>query len=340
MPSYALWKMTPHYTQNLWGGVLLREAMGKDIPDDHTGESWEVSAHPHGQSRVASGPLAGLTLEAAIAADPAAFYGAHPQAAFPLLIKLLGPAQTLSVQVHPSDAQAGPGEQGKSEAWVVLSAPPGARLIAGVCGGPEELSAAIARQDVASCLRQLPVRAGDVLPIPPGLVHALTQDIVVYEIQQNSDTTFRLYDWDRVDAMTGQPRQLHQARAAEVIDYGHETSLAQGLRLEEDGLVREVLIAHDLFALERLTVCGPAEDDLREGFAAYTVVEGELQLGEETLHKGDSLVAPAAAGQVPLRGRGVILKGSAPGRTAMEAWLTGRGVPQAAWTRISGLVAP
>jgi mannose-6-phosphate isomerase len=316
--------LAPKFFPYIWGGTLLRDHLGKDIPSDDIGESWEVSAHPRGQSVIASGPARGMPFgEYALGSE---FYGAAPQEKFPLLIKFLGAADNLSVQVHPGDDDCRPGEAGKAEAWVVVACRPGAELIYGIDGSAEEFARAVAEGRMADRLRRLKVSPGDVLDIPAGTVHALTAGIVVYEVQQNSDTTYRLYDWGRVDAATGRPRELHIEAALRVVKSARGQGAAAGRAFRERGCVRTVYIHTPRFTLEKLETEGVFKDVWFDSFAAYSVIEGAgavLRGGRECFRvkRGDSFVSPAAAGPVEFDGRMTLLKSHVPPEGKYQRWL-------------------
>lgn len=209
-----------------WGGHALDRFAGKRLPEgEPIGESWEVSDHPLHRSVVATGPLRGTTLRALMASQSAELLGSDTErpSAFPWLIKLLDADGWLSVQVHP-DAEAVrrllPGEGPKSEAWLVLDARPEGRIYAGLLPGvgPVELCAALEAGRVAECLHRFVPRPGEVIYLPAGTVHAVGGGVLLAEVQQTSDATFRLYDWDRRDAL-GRPRPLHVEAGLASIDW-------------------------------------------------------------------------------------------------------------------------
>ncbi len=243
----------------IWGGRNLETKLGREIPAGIVAESWEIAAHPNGQTKVTAGPLAGHTLGALQAHLGERLLGSDDDAVgFPLLIKLLDANRWLSVQVHPDDAyaRAHAGELGKTELWIILHAEPGAELIYGLKAGVDQERFAHATRTgaIARTLHRVPVQAGDVVFVPAGTVHALGPGMIVAEIQQNSDTTYRLYDWDRTGA-DGKPRPLHIQRALEVIDWQMvEPSLVRPRILSApDGWAREELARCPYFQVERLT---------------------------------------------------------------------------------------
>lgn len=308
-------KLKPAFAPYIWGGTLLRDVLGKDIPTDDIGESWEVSAHPRAQSTIASEPAAGIAFSDYAAGRD--FYGCELPGKFPLLVKFLGPKDNLSVQVHPGDDDSNPGESGKAEAWYVIDCPVGSELIYGIDGPKEEFAHAVAEGRAESVLHRLPVRPGSVLDIPAGMVHALTAGVVVYEVQQNSDTTYRLYDWGRVDKATGMPRALHIADALRVIRSGGGRGPVAGVIREEKNATRTAYIRNARFALEKLEFRGGFTDAFAGGFAAYSVIRGggAVMKGGSVCFEvslGDSFVSPAAAGPVRLEGDMAVLKTYVP----------------------------
>jgi mannose-6-phosphate isomerase len=210
----------------VWGGRRLGEVLGKPLPEPTAyGESWEVSDHPLHRSLVAGGPAAGRTLRELMEQEPAALLGpaAGHHSAFPWLIKFLDAGDWLSVQVHPDEEavrRLWPGEGSKTEAWFVLDAAPGSRVYAGLRPGvgAAELRAALAAGTVVDCLHSFAPRPGDCVFLKAGTVHAVGGGVLFAEVQQTSDATFRLYDWDRRDAH-GRSRALHVEEALACIDW-------------------------------------------------------------------------------------------------------------------------
>src|SRR5262245_22994432 len=210
----------------VWGGRRLAEVLGKRLPSDEPyGESWEVSDHASHSSRVNRGPLTGRTLRDLMRQrrEPLLGPAAPLHEAFPLLVKLLDANDWLSVQVHPDDASVRtlwPGEGGKTEAWFVLAAEPTSRIFAGLKPGVDEpgLREALRRGRVADCLHSFTPRPGDCLFLKAGTVHAVGGGVLMAEVQQTSDATFRLFDWNRVDAQ-GRARPLHVEQALACIDW-------------------------------------------------------------------------------------------------------------------------
>lgn len=293
--------------QPIWGGTRL--AAWLDLPEPRPirlGETWQV----YDQNLVTSPPHAGQTLSDLTAQYGADLVGTRTMARygadFPLLAKFIDAADRLSIQVHPDDAyahrvEAHSGFHGKTEAWYILDAAPGATVTCGLTrvSDREEFAAAVADGTLEALMGTLPVAPGDVIFVPAGTIHAINAGIVLFEIQQKSDLTYRVYDYGRRDATTGQLRPLHLERALEVSQFAPATQAkVTPLRLSPG---RDLLIACPYFALERWQVSAPLQAQTEPGsFALVTVLEGSGQLrweaGTLTLARGDSLVLPASLG--------------------------------------------
>ncbi len=242
-----------------WGGRALAERLGRRLPAGPIAESWEISAHPHGPTPVRDGELTGATLPEVAAAWGRRLLGRRGRGSggeFPLLVKLLDCHRWLSVQVHPGDdwARRHVGGLGKTEMWVVLAAEPGAEILCGLRAGVdrEALERAVAGERIDDALHRVPASAGDVFFVPAGTVHALGPGLLVAEIQESSDTTFRLYDWGRRPD-GGRPRPLHLAEALEVTDYERVEPGPVAPRRTRDGAIeREELVRSAQFDVDRL----------------------------------------------------------------------------------------
>jgi mannose-6-phosphate isomerase len=290
-------KMRPYYrhgAETPWGGEGLRELFCKAIPDDLTGESLEISALPGMESVVENGELAGKTLREVFETFGETLTGLPAEAGFPLLVKLLDAREMLSVQVHPGDEYAltHHGKRGKTEAWVVLDAPQGSKLVLGLKDGIT-LAEAIEAGALEDALSWLPVAPGDVLYIPHGLVHALGGGIRVYEIQQASDVTYRLWDWNRVGP-DGKARALHTEDAIRVAR-PLAGMKSPGAAMDMPGGRMTVYIADGNFTLMRLDVNGRMA--LPGGQMRLLTALGRGVLGWDggvlAFAAGDSLVIPA-----------------------------------------------
>jgi mannose-6-phosphate isomerase len=226
-PLYPL-RFAPIFKSALWGGRRLADMFPGAPAEGPVAEAWVLSDQGDNVSRVTEGPLAGMSLRALMRDRPAELLGpslAHHDT-FPLLLKFIDAREPLSVQVHPDDELAwtlAAVPRGKTEAWVVLHAEPGTRIYAGLKAGVDRraLERAVTDGTTADCLHSFEPAVGDCVFLPAGTVHALGGGITVFEVQQTSDTTYRLFDWNRVDAKTGQPRDLHIEKALASTNFGH-----------------------------------------------------------------------------------------------------------------------
>jgi mannose-6-phosphate isomerase len=306
----------PLFRDYLWGGRKLESVLGKSIPADGVwAESWEMIDHSEHASRITNGIWAGKTLRNIAHEHPQWLFGngSHPLAELPLLFKYLDCQSDLSVQVHPDDTYATRmpvPDLGKTEAWYIVAAEPGAKLYAGLAQGVgiDELQAAIAAGTVERCLHEIQPSAGDCVFIPAGTVHALGAGLLVAEIQQASNTTFRLFDWNRVDANV-QARELHIEQALQVIDFEsgpRELSRPQSTAVPG----RQRLVNCDKFIFDRLhgvdvaTVAGDNKFHLLSApYGGVTLTWTSITNGvpehfSEILQVGNTVLLPAAMPQV------------------------------------------
>lgn len=203
--------LKPVFKEKIWGGRKLKTIFGFDIPDGKVGEAWIISGHREGPTKIENGPLKGKTLDQAYIENPE-YFGHPSDKVFPLLTKILDAEDSLSVQVHPDNeyARIHENDLGKTECWYVLDADPDSYLIYGHHAKTKaELKEMIEAGDWDDLLNKVPVKKGDFFFVPSGTIHALTKGIMVLETQQSSDTTYRLYDYDRVEETTGKERELH-----------------------------------------------------------------------------------------------------------------------------------
>jgi mannose-6-phosphate isomerase len=259
----------PVFRDYVWGGRALETLYGRALPPGIVAESWEISGHASSPTCVDAGHWRGRTLPEVLAELGSELVGSNSQAMlargrFPLLVKLLDANQPLSVQVHPDDAYAAVhehGELGKTEMWYILHAQPEAELIYGLAAGATRASFARALEagTLEGQLHRLKVRAGDSVFIPAGTVHALLAGMVVAEIQQNSDTTYRVYDWGRVGP-DGKPRALHVAQALDVINWARVEpgAIAPRALPAEHGCARWALVEAEQFTVERVELTASA----------------------------------------------------------------------------------
>ncbi|MFV1965457.1 MAG: type I phosphomannose isomerase catalytic subunit [Pirellulaceae bacterium] len=301
-------RFEPILRRYLWGGRRLETVLGKPIGEgEDYAESWEIVDHGEDQSIVRHGELRGSRLNDLLRQYGVELLGRHAGVSrFPLLFKFLDAHRNLSVQVHPDDDQAArldPPDLGKTEAWVVLHAEPGSVIYAGLQPGVDRaaLEREVHRHTTEQCLHRIEPQVGDSVFIPAGTVHAIGAGLVIAEIQQASDTTFRLFDWNRVDAQ-GNPRALHIEQSLDVIDYERGPVTPQTPEPTRRSHVTR-LVACDKFILDRwqfnqsVAVGGDWKCHL------LAVVHGALFFeGDQVpLRRGQTALVPASLGEVALR---------------------------------------
>ena len=315
-------KLTPAFKDYLWGGTKLREVYGKPCDFDKVAESWELSTHPAGESRVDGGAYNGLTLSQYFQQIPQAL-GKNAAAfeSFPVLIKLIDAKDPLSIQVHPSDEYAlrVEGEYGKTEMWVIVDCEPGAFLYFGVnrLVSKEEFRQRIEDNTVLEVLNKVEVHPGDVFFIQAGTIHAIGAGILICEIQQNSNCTYRVYDYDRRGA-DGRPRELHIEKALDVcrLEPSDTAGRLGEVKALAGGTVQQ-LGACKYFSTEKLIVEEALTLEVGEdSFMSLLATEGsgwvEGPENKLAFRAGDSLLAPAGAGRVRVTGRAVLVKTTVP----------------------------
>jgi mannose-6-phosphate isomerase len=308
-------RFEPILKELIWGGRRLAALLAKPLGSGTTyAESWEIADHGDDVSRVAEGPLKGMSLRDLVRDQRDALLGPSVRGGdqFPLLVKFLDAHQVLSVQVHPDDDRGRrlAADNGKTEAWVILHAEPGSLIYAGLRSGVtrHDLAEAMRTGAVEPLLHRFEPRAGDCILIPAGTVHAIGAGVVLAEIQQMSNATFRIHDWGRTGG-DGKPRQLHPAEALESTDFA--AGPVNPVRSHPEpfpGGTRERLIQCPYFTLERLRLEGPAPASASVGSPErFTILIG-LAGTAEVQHKsgitpvalGQTLLLPAALGACPI----------------------------------------
>ena len=294
----------PRFKERVWGGRSIEAMYGKRLPPDvPIGESWEITDRPGDESVVANGPLAGQTLRTLMEQHGREILGSAVPAAggrFPLLCKILDAREKLSLQVHPPERVRHLGDP-KTEMWYIAAADPGAELFVGLKNGVtrEAFEDAVQRGTVADCFHRVAVRAGDAMFLPSGRVHAIGAGLVIFEIQQNSDTTFRVHDWNRV-GLDGKPRELHITESLESIDFADfEPSLIRprtmnAIEFRVHPLVHHPLLHTDLMEAVRageFQPGGPRPHVIAAIEGALVVRDGGVY---EPLRPGDFCLIPAS----------------------------------------------
>lgn len=280
----------------IWGGTKLREAFGYDIPTETTGEYWAISAHPNGVSVIKNGIYEGEGLDQLYREHKELF--GHPKSeVFPLLIKILDANDWLSVQVHPDDAfaLAHEGELGKTECWYIIAADEGAEIIYGHnAKSKEELRQWIEEGRWDDLLTKIPVKAGDFFYVPSGTMHAIGKGILILETQQSSDTTYRVYDFNRRDAQ-GNLRKLHIDKSIDVLTIGKPANSTPAT-MAVDHLESTLLVSNKFFSVYRWDVTGLVDFTQTVPYLLLSVLSGQGQLTVDgrvyDLKKGDHFILP------------------------------------------------
>lgn len=305
------------FKEKIWGGRALQDILGKELPQIDTlyGESWEASAHPNGLGIILNGEYKGKTLPELLEKHAELILGEKISkkygTTFPLLLKFLDINDKLSIQVHPDDIYSIPVEKsfGKAECWYVISASPDAKLIMGMKQGltAKEYTEKAEKNDFTEMFEEISVKSGDLVVIKPGMVHAsLEGSILICELQQNSDITYRIYDFDRLE--NGVKRPLHIKKSADVIDFEAEADIRHYGNSQEDILC---LLDWEYFNLSRLILKGKINRPTNSAMKIYSILDGEINLYFDkeiySLTKGSSFLLPANL-EIILEGTGTILE--------------------------------
>lgn len=304
--------LEPVFKQMIWGGRQLADQFGYEIPGDRTGECWAVSAHPNGDCVVREGAYQGKTLSQLWQEEPGLF-GNSDLDRFPLLVKIIDAKDDLSIQVHPDDAYARENENGslgKTECWYILDCPEGASLVVGHnAGSRQELQEMIEQERWGELIREIPVKKGDFIQINPGTVHAIKGGLMILETQQNSDITYRVYDYGRLT--DGKPRQLHVKQSIDVITVPAPSaadSVKSALALPENTM--NELISCDYYTVWKLDVAGVMSFEQTHPFLIMSVIEGEGSVDGRRICKGDHFILPQGYGTAELRGEMTLIASS------------------------------
>lgn len=303
----------------LWGGTRLKTEFNKDLDVTPLAESWECSVHPDGQSVVSNGDYKGRTL-ADVLSEHSDYLGTKTDGEMPILAKFIDAKLDLSVQVHPDDEYAREHEHqnGKSEMWYVLDALPGASLVIGFAHDVTEvqLRDAVEAGNLSKHLQKIPVKKGDIFFIPAGLVHAIGAGTLIAEIQESSNVTYRVYDYNRTDK-NGKKRELHFDKALDVMNMRASPPVVQHARLLRyyPGCSREILCRCKYFETERIQVSKAfAFSVFNTSFQVLLCIDGSGGIETENIHKplrfkkGDCVFLPAGLGRCHIVGEVELLK--------------------------------
>jgi mannose-6-phosphate isomerase len=315
--------LRPVFKDYIWGGTRLN-LLGKNTDGQKLAESWEASCHSEGMSTIGNGPYKNKTLEEVIEKTGAELIGTKlVDKEFPILLKFLDTSEKLSIQVHPTDEKAKElenQEYGKTEMWYIISAEPEAYIYYGLKENVTQdmLRQAVENGAVEGLLNKVEVEAGDVINLLAGTVHALGSGITAVEVQQNSNLTYRLFDYNRHDA-SGRPRLLHIEKAIQAIDFSKtEQKKHQGINIKiNDNVTRKILAANQYFAVELWDVKDSLiEESDEEGFFIYSIIKGNAKIdyaqGEINLNQGETVFIPAGLDNYIFKGQFQAIKAYVP----------------------------
>lgn len=301
--SRSLIFLRPVFKEMIWGGSRLKTDFGYDIPGDNTGECWAISAHPNGDCIVTSKPYEGKRLSELWNEHRELFANSEGDR-FPLLIKIIDAKQDLSIQVHPDDQYAGEhenGSLGKTECWYVLDCDDNASIVIGHNAKDHaELEDMIRKGRWTEFIREIPVHKGDFFQIEPGCLHAIKGGTLILETQQNSDITYRVYDYNRIQ--NGKPRELHIEQSIAVIKAPFEEAETDRSVTEYGGLTVERLVHCRCYTVDKLTVNGSAQLEQKHSFINVSVISGEGEIDGVKINKGQHLIIPSGYGIIKFKG--------------------------------------
>ncbi len=301
--------LKPIFKEMIWGGNKLRN-FGYDIPGDDTGECWAISAHPNGDCIVTNGEFEGKSLSG-LWNEHRELFGNYESDRFPLLIKIIDAKDDLSIQVHPDDEYAGKNENGslgKTECWYILDCEENTKIVIGHnAKDSNEVADMITNAKWNEFIREVPVHKGDFFQINPGTLHAIKGGTVILETQQNSDITYRVYDYDRLQ--NGKPRQLHVKQSIDVIKAPFVENAGNNLVISDLGdCVITHLITCDCYSVEKLDIDGCISFDMEDPFMNVSVCEGCGKINGIDIKKGDHFIIPAGYGEYTLEGKMMLIR--------------------------------
>lgn len=300
--------LKPVFKERIWGGTALKTDFNFDIPNEYTGECWAISAHPNGASVIENGLYEGVALNDLWEKRPELF--GHPNGeVFPLLTKILDANMDLSVQVHPEDSYAKVnenGELGKTECWYILDCKNDAEMIFGHnAKTKDELIKHIEKGEWSNLLRRVKIKPGDFFYVPSGTIHALCEGTLVLETQQSSDTTYRVYDYDRKDS-NGNLRELHLDKAIDVTTVPHQDTSMEFKTEEKENIKINTFVDSDFFTVYKWDVNGKAYLSYNDKYLLLSVIKGNGTLihndKEYDLTKGFNFIIPVGFGEFVLDG--------------------------------------
>lgn len=300
--------LKPLFMYRIWGGTALRDKFNYEIPSENTGECWAISSHENGDCEITNGKFKGMTLSN-LWSNHKELFGNMPGDKFPLLTKILDANDNLSVQVHPDNEYAKEnenGELGKTECWYIIDCDDDAEMIFGHnAKSKEELEYMVSNNKWSDLLRRVKVNKGDFFYVPSGTIHALCKGTLVLETQQNSDTTYRVYDYDRVDS-NGNKRDLHVDKSIAVTTVPHVENKSDYNIIKNDNFKLTTFLSNEFFSVHKLDVFTEYSSTQDKPFELYSVIDGNGKLvsnaHEYSLNKGDNFILPNNFGEFKLIG--------------------------------------
>lgn len=300
--------LIPVFKERIWGGTRLREEFNYNTPSNMTGECWGISAHKNGQSVVKSGTFKGLTL-GELWRRQTYLFGGTTEKEFPLLVKILDANNDLSVQVHPDDVYAQKienGEKGKTECWYILDCKKDAEIIIGHNANTiAEFKHLIEDGNWNSLLRRVKIKPGDFFYVPSGTIHAIGEGTLILETQQSSDTTYRIYDYDRIDNK-GLKRELHLEKAIDVISIPHQDYQINSQVEYKDGFSKVTFVEGKYFTVQKWDVTNEASFNQDKPFKLLSIINGYgdiiVNSTSYPLEKGDHVILPYNLGEYKISG--------------------------------------
>ena len=299
--------LQPIFQHRIWGGRALADKFGYDIPAGDIGECWGISAHPNGESMIKNGKYVGKKLSE-LWKDAPEIFGEQQSEVFPLLVKILDANADLSVQVHPDDTYAKKyekGELGKTECWYVIDCNENAEIIFGHhATSKEEATEMIKKGRWDQFLRRQSVKRGDFFYVQSGTIHALCKGTIILEVQQSSDTTYRLYDYNRLDD-EGNPRELHIEKSLDVMTIPHvDVDTNPVIVVENEALSIIELVSNEFFTVSKYEVNGVARNQFKKPtYTLISVIDGEGLIAGQSVKKGDHIIVPVGVREVELDGK-------------------------------------
>ncbi|MFC6259694.1 mannose-6-phosphate isomerase, class I [Levilactobacillus fujinensis] len=314
--------LRPVFHEKIWGGTRLHSRFNYDIPSDQTGECWGISGHPNGLTHVMNGPFSGMALDSLWHQHAELFGHKDTSGAFPLLVKILDAHNNLSIQVHPANQYAAihAHELGKTECWYIIAADPGAVLYYGHnATSRQQLTNWVAQGNWDKLLREIPIHAGQFVYVPAGTIHALGKGVLALETQQSSDTTYRLYDFDRISPKTHQKRHLDIADALNVISVPQIDPQLKRTTTTKEGATLTTFIKSPYFGVYQwLLPNGTCHfDQPQTSFTLASVLHGTGSLGiagtAYPLKTGDHFILPSTIQHWTVTGEALEIIASTPG---------------------------